>query len=131
MKRQARNAVTIARRSHLFPYRTQKLSSLALMILGGRLPGKVGRCRFSKKRSSRKWTSFFISARDSWRNFECSLTANNIADPYQMGSYVSFCAFSAFLFREIILHAVLAVGQVILSVIYTGRSPLIPPKKRF
>ena len=37
--------MTIARRSHLFPYRTQKLSSLALMILGGRLPGKVGRCR--------------------------------------------------------------------------------------
>ena len=37
--------MAIARRSHLFPYRTQKLSSLALMILGGRLPGKVGRCR--------------------------------------------------------------------------------------
>ena len=101
------------------------------MILGGRLPGKVGRCRFSKKRSSRKRASFFISARDSWRNFECSLTANNIADPYQMASYVSFCAFSAFLFREIILHAVLAVGPVILPVIPTGRSPLILPKKRF
>ena len=70
-----RYAVAIARRSHLFPYRTQKLSSLALMILGGRLPGKVGRCRFGKKRSSRKWASFFISARDSWRNLECSLTA--------------------------------------------------------
>lgn len=56
---------------------------------------------------------------DSWRNLECSLTANNIADSYQMASYVSFCAFSAFLFREIILHAVLAVGQVILSVIHT------------
>ena len=40
------DAVTIARRSHLYPYRTQKLSSLALMILGGRPPGKVGRCRF-------------------------------------------------------------------------------------
>ena len=39
------DAVMIARRIHLFPYRTQKLSSLALMILGGRLPGKVGRCR--------------------------------------------------------------------------------------
>ena len=101
------------------------------MILGGRLPGKVGRCRFSKKKKFAKAGFFFISARDSWRNFECSLTANNIADPYQMASYVSFCAFSAFLFREIILHAVLAVGQVILSVIYTGRSPLIPPKKRF
>ena len=40
------DAVTIARRSHLYPYRTQKLSSLALMILGGRLPGKARRCRF-------------------------------------------------------------------------------------
>ena len=39
------DAVMIARRIHLFPYRTQKLSSLALMILGGRPPGKVGRCR--------------------------------------------------------------------------------------
>ena len=38
--------MTIARRSHLYPYRTQKLSSLALMILGGRLPGKARRCRF-------------------------------------------------------------------------------------
>ena len=38
--------MTIAWRSHLFPSRTQKLSSIALMILGGRLPGKVGRCQF-------------------------------------------------------------------------------------
>ena len=43
---QAENPVTIARRSHLFPSRTQQLSSLAPMILGGKLPGKVGRCRF-------------------------------------------------------------------------------------
>ena len=28
-------SVTIARRIHLFPYRTQKLSSLTSMILGG------------------------------------------------------------------------------------------------
>ena len=46
---QAENPVTIARRSHLFPSRTQKLSSLAPMILGGKLPGKVGRCRFREK----------------------------------------------------------------------------------
>ena len=37
--------MTIAKRIHLFPYRTQKLSSSALMILGGRPPGKAGRCR--------------------------------------------------------------------------------------
>ena len=40
--------VTIAERKHLYPSRTQKLSSPAPMILGGKLPGKVGRCRFIK-----------------------------------------------------------------------------------
>ena len=30
---------------HPFPFRTRKLSSLALMILGGQPPGKVGHCR--------------------------------------------------------------------------------------
>ena len=40
------NPVTIAERLHLFPSRTQKLSSLALKILGGKLPGKLGRRRF-------------------------------------------------------------------------------------
>ena len=35
------NVVIIAKRIHLFPFRTQKLSSLALMVLGGQLPGRV------------------------------------------------------------------------------------------
>ena len=33
--------VIIAKRIHLFPYRTQKLSSLAAMVLGGQPPGRV------------------------------------------------------------------------------------------
>ena len=37
------NVVIIAKRIHLFPFRTQKLSSLALMVLGGQLPGRVRR----------------------------------------------------------------------------------------
>ena len=37
--------VLIAVRVHLFPSRTQKLSSLALKILGGKLPGKISRCQ--------------------------------------------------------------------------------------
>ena len=40
------NPVTIAERIHLFPSRTQKLSSRALRILDGRLSGKASRCRF-------------------------------------------------------------------------------------
>ena len=39
----------LAKRIHLFPSRTQQLSSLAPMILGGKLPGKVGRCQFSNE----------------------------------------------------------------------------------
>ena len=35
--------VIIAKRIHLFPFRTQKLSSLAAMVLGGRPPGRVAR----------------------------------------------------------------------------------------
>ena len=39
----------IAARVHPFPYRTRKLSSLALKILGGKLPGKISRCQHSYK----------------------------------------------------------------------------------
>ena len=48
-ERDLHNPVTIAERLHLFPSRTQKLSSLALKILGGKLPGKLGRRRFFYK----------------------------------------------------------------------------------
>src|SRR5947208_13400222 len=37
--------VTLAERSHPFPSRTRKLSSPAPKILGGQLPGKIGRRR--------------------------------------------------------------------------------------
>ena len=38
---QIHNLVIIAKRIHLFPFRTQKLSSLAPMVLGGKPPGRV------------------------------------------------------------------------------------------
>src|SRR5439155_4384871 len=38
--------VAIARGKHLFPFRTEKLSPSAPMVLGGRPPGRVGRRRF-------------------------------------------------------------------------------------
>src|SRR3546814_9208127 len=37
--------VTLAERNHPFPSRTRKLSSPAPKILGGQLPGKIGRRR--------------------------------------------------------------------------------------
>ena len=37
--------MTIARGAHLYPCRTQKLSPVVSMILGGGLPGKVDSCR--------------------------------------------------------------------------------------
>ena len=57
--RRKENPVTIAGRLHLFPSRTQKLSSLAPMILGGKLPGKVGRCRFFRPHGQAVKTSPF------------------------------------------------------------------------
>ena len=44
--------VIIAKRIHLFPFRTQKLSSLALMVLGGQPPGRVGRSHVMCRGSS-------------------------------------------------------------------------------
>ena len=46
--------VIIARGIHLFPYRTQKLSLLALMVLGWKRPGRVGRRRIPKRNWSGK-----------------------------------------------------------------------------
>ena len=42
---QLAKSVLMARRIHPFPSRTRKLSYAALKILGGKLPGKIGRCR--------------------------------------------------------------------------------------
>ena len=42
---QLNNLVAIARRIHLFPFRTQQLSFSAPMVLGGQPPGRVGRCQ--------------------------------------------------------------------------------------
>ena len=42
--------VTMAKGSHLFPYRTQKLSLSAPMVLGWRRPGRVGRCRIPNEK---------------------------------------------------------------------------------
>ena len=38
--------VVMTERSHLFPYRTQKLSSPVPKVLGWTRPGRIGRCRF-------------------------------------------------------------------------------------
>ena len=44
--------VVMAKGSHLFPYRTQKLSLSAPMVLGWRRPGRVGHCRIPYEKAS-------------------------------------------------------------------------------
>ena len=51
--------VVMAKGIHLFPYRTQKLSLSAPMVLGWRRPGRVGHCRIPNKRHTRLGV-FFI-----------------------------------------------------------------------
>src|SRR5699024_1587871 len=56
--------VLIAARVHLFPFRTQKLSSLAPTILGGRLPGKIGNANTKSTKRNLGAFSFCENARD-------------------------------------------------------------------
>ena len=46
--------VIMARRSHLFPSRTQKLSLLAPNVLGWKRPGRIGRCRFFQAKNAKE-----------------------------------------------------------------------------
>ena len=52
-------AVTLAVRSHLFSYRTQKLSSLAPKILDWRRSGKIGCCCIQTKKEPLVWVVLF------------------------------------------------------------------------
>ena len=51
--------VVMAKGSHLFPYRTQKLSLSAPMVLGWRRPGRVGHCRIPYEKSLRRSLGLF------------------------------------------------------------------------
>ena len=59
--------VAIAKRIHLFPYRTQKLSSLVSKILGWRRPGKIESCHLKDKRE--KISSLFYHIIESLCKF--------------------------------------------------------------
>ena len=53
--------VVMAKGIHLFPYRTQKLSLSAPMVLGWRRPGRVGHCRIPKRtRPHKSGVLFFL-----------------------------------------------------------------------
>ena len=52
--------VTMAKGIHLFPYRTQKLSLSAPMVLGWRRPGRVGRCRIPQRKASDECLWLFL-----------------------------------------------------------------------
>ena len=55
--------MTIAKGSHLFPYRTQQLSPSAPMVLGGQPPGRVGRCDFKCSKVAQWWSNRLLTGR--------------------------------------------------------------------
>ena len=55
--------VVMAKGSHLFPYRTQKLSLSAPMVLGWRRPGRVGHCRIPNKKHTTNVVCFLFALR--------------------------------------------------------------------
>ena len=59
--------VIMAKGSHLFPYRTQKLSLSAPMVLGWRRPGRVGHCRIPNEKAQQMLGFFFLRIRKKMR----------------------------------------------------------------
>ncbi len=57
--------VSMTLRSHLFSYRTQKLSSVVQKVLGWTRPGRICRCRFPKEKHTQT-SVFFFSTTDTW-----------------------------------------------------------------
>ena len=52
--------VTIAERIHLFPSRTQKLSSLTPKVLSGPPLGRIGSCHLSNRKAFASASAFLI-----------------------------------------------------------------------
>ena len=48
------NVVIIAKRIHLFPFRTQKLSSITPKVVAGSLAARIGRCDAVHRKCSEK-----------------------------------------------------------------------------
>ena len=91
----AKFSAVIAEGSHLFPFRTEKLSPPAPMVLQGRPCGRVGRRRISvtEARDSRESRAFVVSGmrglgcwtgidrRDPWRTAPSRLRGSLAAGP--------------------------------------------------
>ena len=58
-----RDLVAIAKRIHLFPFRTQKLSSSAPMVLGVQTPGRVGRSQVRYSEVAQWWSTRLLTGR--------------------------------------------------------------------
>ena len=57
--------VVMAKGIHLFPYRTQKLSLSAPMVLAWRRAGRVGRCRIPQKKAPHECGVFSFVERET------------------------------------------------------------------
>src|SRR3954470_5855090 len=73
LKREQFNSLAIkARRSHPFPYRTRKLSFSAPMVVGTRVPVRVGRCQAKDRNLC--FCLFISSFKQLEKTFYCRLT---------------------------------------------------------
>ena len=73
--------VSITVRSHLFPFRTQKLSSLVPKIVGWKRPVKIGSRRLlQRKRLNHKWFGrFFHAPKPAGAGGRCPCAGNGFA----------------------------------------------------
>ena len=81
VKSHPQKLVLIVMRVHLFPSRTQKLSSFAPTILGGRLPGKIGNANTSPDHpAGASFLSIFWSDGNSFHLFPVAVPSVRLGD---------------------------------------------------
>ena len=82
-------AVTLAMRSHLFSYRTQKLSSSAPTILDWRRSGKIGRCCIQKENHTFRVVFLFLDQHDHIPPAITTWLVREEVDSFKQGNVVA------------------------------------------
>ena len=74
--------VTIEERIHLFPFRTQKLSSLSPKVLSGTPLGRIGCCHLSIAGDHHSMTSCFFYLSEIWGRPSDAFRHADMGSPY-------------------------------------------------
>ena len=117
--------VLMAVRTHLYPYRTQKLSSPASKILGWRRPGKIERCQHKRKRTGETVRFVYSSLARAQIKLRLLSEEHTSKSPYK-SSFLTVCTGTA-LSSQAVSSQVFSTLVSLTSVFGMGTGGTSPP----